>query len=469
MQEKDKRAEFMTQGEIMLADRLLAYYSVAWKDKQTRGLFDLWEKVESYWEGNPRAKEPNSPNSNINFVHPNIEGQVALLMEQEVNFDIVPTTKYDEAYTEQVQTMLEWVRDKNKMRRKIDVHERRREKFGTGVFRVLFDPDALNGIGLPSIEAVNPAYIFPDPAITDVYKIQQGSFLIETLNKSKQWAISAFGTDKAKHIQTGIDPIGNYSFAQGEQDAYLHIMAWIRTDGKLRLIQLSGDGIILEDSFEKSNEQGFYPFNQYPYFFTPLYCREGSVWAKGDAELLLSLQDLVDELDDQIRINARLSGNPQRLVDVSSNIDLDKWTNESGLIIPTSNINGAKYLNPPEMASYPMERRQVALDFERQMLTRFSDQMSGTESSTIKTATEAEGLLKQGETVIRHKKALLQETLSEVFDYCFKLIKEYWTSNMMFRLIDGRFESWNGNNLKNIATDNGTKEAEFDINIKIGE
>jgi hypothetical protein len=121
------------------------------------------------------------------------------------------------------------------------------------------------------------------------------------------------------------------------------------------------------------------------------------------------------------------------------------------------------------MASYPMERRKQALDFERQMLTRFADQMNGKQSNVQKTAVEAEGLFKQGETVIRHKKMLLQETLSEVFDYCFKLIKEYWTSNMMFKLVDGQWGSWNGSSLKAITTENGIKEAEFDISVKIGD
>ncbi|MCL2739837.1 MAG: hypothetical protein FWE47_01395, partial [Oscillospiraceae bacterium] len=248
----------------------------------------------------------------------------------------------------------------------------------------------------------------------------------------------------------------------------LHLMCWIRTDGKLRLIELSGDGIILSDSFENAGES-FYPTDKFPYFFTPLYIREGTVWAKGDAELLIPLQDLVDELDDQIRINARLSGNPQRLVDVSSNIDLDKWTNESGLIIPTSNINGARYMDPPEMPSYPLERRAYAISTERQIVSRFSDQMVGQVTTRGMTATEAEGVLTQGSVLIEHKKALLQETLSEVFEYCLMLMKEYYSQEKAFRLSDGQFEYWKASDLKSIPVSNlETKEAEFDIYVRIG-
>jgi len=466
----DYRASFMSDAQINFADELIDKYLVSWRDKDNRGLFDLWEKVESYWEGNPRIPTSYSdPNSNVNFIHPNVEGQVSLLVNQDINLNVIPVTPADKAFAQRTKTMLTWVKEKNRLTRKIDQHERRREKFGTGIFRVLYDPDAANGFGLPIIESVNPAYVFVDSAISDVYRIQQGSYIIEALTKPISWAKEQFGQVLGSSIRPSFDPTGSYLFDNNGSNQYLHLMVWLRTDGKLRLVQLSGDGIILSDSFADNNGESFYPTDQFPYFFTPLYIREGTVWAKGDAELLLALQDLVDELDDQIRVNARLSGNPQRLVDVSSNIDLDKWTNESGLIIPTSNINGARYLNPPEMPSYPLARREYAMNYERQIITRFADQMTGTPVSSNITATEAQGLLDQGSMVINHKIALLQETLSEVFDYCLMLMKEYYTEEKAYRLSDGEFEYWKASDLKNIPTANlETKEAEFDIIVKIG-
>ena len=470
-----RREEIMSNEEIRLAEQLIKYYVSSWQDKSRRGLFDLWEKVESYWEGNPRLPESeNDPNSNINFVHPNVEGQVALLMEQNIAVSASPSSPSDAPFAGTVQTVLEWIKDKNKLMRKLDVHERRREKFGTGIFRVLYDPDAVGGFGMPVIEACNPAYVFVDPNITDVYKINDGAFVIETLNKPISWARKRFGSERADIIRAGFHPSEDFIFGESVGENYIHILAWIRTNGHLRLVQMSGCGVILDDRFHYGE--------RFPYFFTPLYSREGVVWAKGDAELLLPLQDLVDDLDDQIRINARLSGNPQRIVDISSNIDLDKWTNESGLIIPTNNINGVKYLVPPEMPAYPMQRRELALQFERQMLTRFADNMTGQKTSGVRTATEAAGLQRQGDLVIGHKKVLLQETLAEVFEYCLELIKEYYTEEKSFRVGED-FLWFRGSDLKKVPQlipgnkrsgtkymRNGTvtKDAKFDIVVTVG-
>lgn len=455
----DERQEVMSVNEIALAERIMGFYRRSWGDKHRRGLFDLWENIESYWEGNPRAASSSGdPNSNVNIVHPNIEGQVALLMSEDIEFDVKPVRPSDSEHVAQAKGTLDWVLAKNKLKRTIDMHERRREKFGTGILRVLYDPDAASG-GMPIIESVNPAYVFTDPAITDVYKIQQGEFIIETLLKPVGWARGRFGEKRGGVIRSGVDPMNSYIFDENNGGNYLHMMAWMRTDGKLRLVQMSGCGVILSDSFQEMNGESFYPGGEYPYFFTPLYIREGSVWAKGDAELLLSLQDLVDELDDQIRINARLSGNPQRLVDISSNIDLDRWTNESGLIIPTSDIHGVRYLAPPEMPSYPMARRNMALQFERQMVTRFSDQMGGHLARRQTTATETTALLEQGDYTLRHKIALLEDTLGEVGAYVLRLVREYDGMERAFRLDNGDFATWRGSDLKG---------AEFDVVARLG-
>jgi hypothetical protein len=477
---EDERLEVMSAREIEMADKILGYYVSSWRDKDARGLFDLWEKIESYWEGEAHVKQSaDDPCSNTNIIHPNIEGQVALIMQEELDVSAGGVTPSDAPYAEAATIALQWCLDKNKMKRKIDLHERRREKFGTGIFRVLFDPDAAGGYGLPTIESVNPSYVFCDPSISDIYKIQEGAFIIEVLNKPISWAKEVFGETKANLIRAGYDPTHTRVFESSENNSYIHIMAWLRENGKLRLVQMSGCGVILWDSFKELSGESFYPDGRFPYFFTPLYVREGSIWAKGDAELLIPLQDLIDELDDQIRINARLSGNPQRLVDIATNIDLDKWTNEAGLIIPTTDVSGVKYLEPPEMPSYPMERRELALNTERQLLTRFSDQMTGNKVEGNTTATEISAMVAQGNTVISHKKALLSETLCEICEYCLKLMKEYYTSTRAFGTNSGDYKFLTLSELKSIPElqevegemvniGDRRKDAEFDIKIKIG-
>ncbi|MEC0265144.1 portal protein [Paenibacillus anseongense] len=468
------RQDLMTEDEIKEANKYIEWFKSSYKDKDRRGLFERWETVDAYWEGEAHQPESDSdPASNTNIINSNVEGQVAYLVEQEIDIMTTGTEPSDVPFADVTRTILHFIKDKNKMKRKLDVHERRREKFGTGIFRVLFDPDLLDGMGLPVIEPCNPAYIFPDPTITDIYKVQEGRFLIEIINKSLNWARDNFDEDLVDAIQPAYHPM-EYDDLFGEddgqtdvisRDSYLHFLVWSRykdKDGKrqIRLVQMSGCGVILKDSRNDSKddeeevdeEKRFYPLGLYPYFFTPDMFREGTVWAKGSAELLIGQQNTIDDIEDQIIINARLTGNPQRLILTDSGIDPDKVTNEGGLSIPSDIPDGMKYINPAQMPQYVIQHRQSKLNLERQIVSRWSDQMNGIQQRGVDTATEVLSLQQSGNAGINHKKLLLQETLSEVFDYCLELVKDNWTEEEAFKVTgkENDFVYFNPSKLKAI-------------------
>jgi len=443
----------------MLSEKYISYYLSASK---ARG--DMQNKLalyDRYWEGDVnRAESENDPASSTNIVHSNIEGQVANLVEQNLSVSAEAVSYKDAAYAKNIDLILNFILNKNKMLRKIDVHERRREKYGTGIFRVTFDPCALGGVGLPTIDTVLNSSVYVDPCICDPYKIDDAKFVIERIKKSIYWAQETYGVSVASKIKPNFDPAYDSAedefMGDGENDWYVHLLVWTKSGGKLRLVEMSGCGVILSDSGE-----GFYNTCKYPYFFTPLYYRENSIWGKGDVELLMPLQDIVNDLDDQIRINARLTGNPQRLIETGSGIDLDALTNEAGLNIPVNHVNSVKNLDAPPLPAYIENRRNTALQYEVQKVTRFSDQMSGGKQIGVKTATEALAISQSGNTAMNHKKLLLQETLSEIFAYCLMLAKQFWTKEMAFKICDSDSEFiWC--NPSEINCDN------FDVNVTVG-
>ncbi len=467
------RFEMMGEKERALSKLYLDYYRRAYLDKERRGQFERFALYDAYWEGDVNLPESeNDPASSTNIIHANVEGQVTLLIEQSIGITPCPQSPEDVPFADSVREVLNFIKDKNKMVRTLDMHERRREKYGIGILRVSFDPSALGGAGLPIIEACHPADIFVDPAITDVYRIGEASFIIETMRKSIDFARRQYGDAVADAIEPGYrpqyesDPLGQ----RGEDDTYLHMLVWTKTEKGLRLVEMTGCGIILSDSFE--NQAGdFYPGGRYPYFFTPLYCREGSIWGKGDVELLIPVQDLINDLDDQIRINARLTGNPQRLIEVGSGIDLDAMTNEAGLNIPTTNVGAVRNLEAPPLPAYILQRRDTALRYESQRITRFSDQMTGAKQAGVATAAEATVLRESGQSIIQHKKLMLQETLSEVFSMCLEMVRAWWTEEVAIRLSgkENDFIFFRGDSLRHAPRKDGTqKDAAFDIVVTVG-
>lgn len=473
-----KKHSIMTDKQIELAEQYLVWYRRAYQDKQRLGLIDKWQEVEKYWEGEFEYDDENDPAPNTNITNSNVEGKTALLCDQTIAIQVDPREPGDRPFCDMARTLADFIKERNKMYRKIEVHERRREMFGTGIFRVLWNFDKLEGKGLPDIEPIHPNLLFIDPAITDVYDIQEAQYVIEAKSKSIYSAFVEYGEEKAEAIIPNLDPVQNI-IQENDEDQYVHLMVWTRYrqngEMKLRLVEMSGDGVILRDTkealeeYNKKREQKdeqewfsknkdnkekkdkkdkeeeeeelkLFPNAKYPYFLTPDMHRENTVWGKASAELILPISDQIDEIDDNVLRNARLTGNPMAIISNNSGIDPEKVTNEAGQMLLTNDMNGFKWQQPPSMPNYIINRRTELMNNDRQVVTRFTDQMIGKQQSGVDTATESLALQNSGNSMIEHKKGLLQETLSDVFEYALELALINWNTTMLFRITGDKGE-----------------------------
>ena len=472
-----KKYSIMTEKQIELAEQYLVWYRRAYQDKQRLGLIEKWQDVERYWEGEFEYDDENDPAPNTNITNSNVEGKTALLCDQTIAIQVDPREPGDRPFCDMARTLADFIKERNKMYRKIEVHERRREMFGTGIFRVLWNFDKLEGKGLPDIEPIHPNLLFIDPAITDVYDIQEAQYVIEAKSKSIYSAFVEYGEEKAEAIIPNLDPVQNI-IQENDEDQYVHLMVWTRYrqngEMKLRLVEMSGDGVILRytkealEEYNKKREQKdeqewfsknkdnkekkdkkdteeeeelkLFPNAKYPYFLTPDMHRENTVWGKASAELILPISDQIDEIDDNVLRNARLTGNPMAIISNNSGIDPEKVTNEAGKMLLTNDMNGFKWQQPPSMPNYIINRRTELMNNDRQVVTRFTDQMIGKQQSGVDTATESLALQNSGNSMIEHKKGLLQETLSDVFEYSLELALINWNTTMLFRITGDKGE-----------------------------
>lgn len=453
------REKLFGSKEMEKTQVLLDNYRSAFEAKDNIGLFTEMELAERYWSGEfDQPEDYDDPGSNTNIINANIETQVANMVDQNIDIELKPYEPADKPYVTKARLIIDRIKDVNKLPKKIERHERRLDKFGTGIFRVMYNKKLIDKIGCPEITVCNPAYVFPDPNIVNLDDLQESEFIIETIPKSIYWAEQKFGKERAWAIAPGYNPIENsFVFRENHEpnfevagDHYLHILYWTHgKNGKLRLIQLSGCGIVLSDTDEDKEYNYFTDDGRYPYFFTTYMEREGTIWGKSICSLLFSLQDEIDDYTDMIRRNARLNGNPIKIVSVQSGIEPDKLDNTPGQVVPTNDVNGIKYLEPPNMPAFIQQRRSEAIDKDRLIISRISDQMSGIRQSGVNTATESLNLAQSANIATDTRKTMLQSTLNDVFKYCFELALNYWDVGMFFQQ-DDDFIFFNPSDLKEI-------------------
>jgi len=132
-----KRETFMTADEIYEINECISWLNDRVGDMGT--LFAEWEDIENHYCNN-QADIPKRPNSKVNLLNSNIEGQVSQLVEQNLAITAKGEGPSDEAYAEWSRIGLDWTLRKNHIKRILDVHERRRLKFGDIVCKIHSKP-----------------------------------------------------------------------------------------------------------------------------------------------------------------------------------------------------------------------------------------------------------------------------------------------------------------------------------------
>lgn len=220
---------------------MLNNYRASFEVKDNIGLFSQMEMAEKYWSGEfDQPEDYDDPGSNTNIINTNIETQVSSMVDQTIDIELKPYEPADKPYVQKARLIMDRIKDANKLSKKIERHERRIAKFGTGIFRVMYNKKLIDKIGCPEITVCNPAYVFPDPNIVCLDDLQEAEFIIETIPKSIYWAEQKFGKERAWAIAPGFNPVENSFVFNDNLDAnydvagdhYLHILYWTHSKGR---------------------------------------------------------------------------------------------------------------------------------------------------------------------------------------------------------------------------------------------
>ncbi len=441
-----RKDAFMTTDEI---NRINEYIDDLNLNKGDMGeLYSEWGSIEKYY-GNDQEELSRMPNSKINVLNANIEGQASMISEQEIAVITKGEGAGDDDFAEDGRIGLEWTLRKNSFKSPLRAFIRRLLKFGAGILYTEFDKDALGGFGLVRIYAVSPNSIFVDRKIKDPLLYQDGEYIAYVIQASKNQMIEIYGEDKANAVNYGTFTIEDTVFDSDtifDSDKVTDVIKYFsRNEGKLRLEEFSGCGMLLFDSHkglnrkenQKEKEVSARPYyskvnNKYPFFISVLYQREECFWGFGDGKLLLNLQKLINELYDKIRICAR----PNLIMfDINADVDLDGYSENC---LEPRPFDGTGSADPVKV--YPWGtvnenwwRLLVEIYRATQRVTRFSELMTGQDKSGD-TATEAAIQHQQGNMATDDKKSMLQPLLSEMLSYILGLMIEFYTEGRSFRV-----------------------------------
>lgn len=417
-----------------------------------------WEEEENYYS-NDIEDVLRRPNSKMNITCATVEGLVTQIVNPSLAITCRGVSPEDDDFSEWGNIALDWAFRMNKIHKKCTIHETRREKFGASWFKIVWDEE-FEGQGLPTLMTPGLNKVFIDQKIKDYLRIEEAEFIAETINLSKTYAENRYGVEKTQLIDFGFDQyIDNGVFVEEQSSVdernFTLIQWWSKEEGYLRLQEFTGCGVLLYDSFKTGEPEHqdkdsilepkpFYKYtNNYPYFFTIKYFKEGDFFGFGDAKLLIPLQKLINELYDKLRIQMRPN---LTLIDVDTDVDVEGFDDQNSFNpVPFSGkrVKGNPVWSVPWGAvGNDFWRLIEMVHTEAQRIARFSDMMTG-QANKGATATEAAIQQSQGNDHSEHEKMFLEDTLADVGSYMLALMMEKFIGGKAFRLAgEGKAYEW---------------------------
>lgn len=426
------------------AARVQWLFRQAWDAKQMLNLNQTWQMCDDYKHNRQNPKQTaEHPGSVTNVIHRIIESQIADLVDKPYSSAAKGWEPGDDMFAEQAQTIVDFILYRNKFKDKVNISEHDRLELGTTIIKVWFDEEELDGRGLPVFESISPANFFFDPKIDKAHNLQKAEFTIHATPRPLSWFRANFKLGKYVQREVAVpynpqqvwtDDRTDEVHVETSQKALL-LECYMKDDnGDVYCLHVAND-IVLEDSRDTLKGKKLQRRNLYPFRMINCYSRRGIAWGMGDVELLIPTQDLINELDDQIRMNARLSGNPQIVVGMGAGkgFDFRKWTQKPGLRIPMRDHHAWAIVPPQNVSSDIPNRREKAFQ-EADLIAGTPDVNRGEKPGAVTAAAAIMALQQAGQKTVVHKNEMFKAGWADVLEMLFDEAVTHWDEEMWVRI-----------------------------------
>lgn len=430
-----------------LAEKVQRLFRGAYEAKDQMDLMSDWAMFDDYVhniQNTPDNEE--SPGSVTNVIMPILNSQYSDILDKPLNTSAMGREPGDHMYADDVQHGLDFVLDKNEFQIKLEISEHDRLELGTTIVKEYFDPDALNGRGLPCFEIVSPANFFPDPKWTAAVDLQDNEFNIHAVPRSLSYIrrmFPEFGRYIKRETTYPYDPTLDINTTRTDEvevdtsQKALLIECYMKDEnGDIYCVHVANH-IVLEDSRDKKIiGKKLQRRNLFPFVAIICYPRRGTGWGMGDVEYLIPTQDLINDMDDQIRMTARSMGNPQIAIGIGAGkgFDYRKWTNMPGLRIPLRDVNSFKVVPPVPVSPDVINRREKAFEEANIISGRPDVNRGDTPGNGVTAASAIIALQQAGQKTVIHKTQQLKLGWSKVLELLYDDMVMHWDEGMWIRI-----------------------------------
>lgn len=420
-------------------------------------------------------KNNNSPDykSNLvsNYIFSIIETIRPIMLDNDPKFQAVPRQQEGMDFSNDLHEAFAYEWDRETVSTKLFRELITTLRIGTSIFFMPWDASNKNIRAIP----VNPFNFFPDPLATcmeDAEYVIYATYVHEGILKRNfpQLADKLTGGDvnyrelvydngEGARIDNQILTLEvwakDYSFDEYYDTASNTTKRKMKYPNGRVLIVAPELNLVLSDKENPYND------GEFPFILVKDYDIPGKFWGEGEVKQLLSPQSHMNELNNAIVDNAKLTANVPWIIDKNSGIGMGKITSRPGLVIRKNPGTEVRRDQPPSMPAY-VNNAVADLKSDMEQISGVFDTLKGNSETGVYTAQGILALQEAGQARIRLKVKLLEAALTKMGRMWFSRMRQFWKEDRWFAMTrpDGTYD-W-----KKITRN--TLDQDYDIRITAG-
>ena len=417
-----------------------------------------WLKYLNSWDNTlyENVKKPSYKTNHIsNFIYSSIESMRPILFDNNPRFEAVPANTDAMQYSQDINTILDWEWDRSNMQEKLLANSIYTFALGTSIIMLPYSyDDGKDGNVMPT--PVSPFNIYPDPLATSVedaeYIIYADYVHVNVLKKKYPKKSKQLNGSDVKYSEL----VNDRDKGAKIDNQVLVLEVWCRDYTTIDVEEENVNGEIVSTEKYKypngrviitcpeldivlENKRNPYNSGRFPFFLFKDIDVPFQFWGEGECKWLLSPQQQINDLYNQIIDNAKTTANAQWIIDKNAGIPKGELTNRPGLIIRKNPGTTVQRDTPPSIPMYIQEMVQI-LKTDIEVISGVHDVTRGETPSGIQSAAAIQALQEAAQTRIRLKVALHENALGILGTEWINRIKQFWKFN---RLIPRKKESTN--------------------------
>lgn len=447
------------------------------KSKETMEWHDYWDAYTGdYFKESDKPEYKSDQISN--FIFSTIETIRPIMVDGDPAFVAMATNEDGLETQDKVQTALNYEFDREKMSAKIPRQTITSLVLGTSIWFLPWDGDADSKYDgeIKAVE-VNPFNFFPDPMATC---IEDAEYLIYATYKHVNQLKKVF-PNKANLLEGGNikyeELVANRNVPSRVDNQVLVLEIYCRDfttteeeteeNGKTYKVEKmkypNGRVITIAPELEILLEDKENPYNdgKFPFVMIKDYDIPFKFWGEGEVKQLLSPQNYINDLSNQVIDNAKITANMPWIIDKNSGIGYGKLTNRPGLVVRKNPGSEVHRPQPPTMPNYVLNKIDD-LKHDMESISGVHDVTQGKRPTGIQAGNAIMALQEAGQARIRIKVKLMEHGLGELATMWYSRMQQFWKLDRWIRT-----SSDSGNyDFTKITSDD--LENDFDVKITAG-